>query len=192
MSHCAQDGRGFRRPLFSCFSSIFILRMKDTEPAVQTWSHCELDTNTRSWSLGSLLNLKLFGDGVLLCSLGCSGTHSVHQPGLELTDPPASASRVLGLKLCTVVTRLKLEHHAYRSKGESGFPSLFPDTGSVHTYSALHEIAPGQLLAAAGLVSCFIWLPQFQVANSLSRFVYHCSHGCVFIKVSFSKWILIS
>ncbi|EDL32946.1 mCG128136, partial [Mus musculus] len=29
---------------------------------------------------------------------GCPGTHSVDQAGLELRNPPASASRVLGLK----------------------------------------------------------------------------------------------
>jgi hypothetical protein len=31
---------------------------------------------------------------------GCSGTRSVHQAGLELRNPPASASQVLGLKAC--------------------------------------------------------------------------------------------
>jgi hypothetical protein len=35
-----------------------------------------------------------------LCSPGCPGTHSVDQAGLELRNPPASASRVLGLKAC--------------------------------------------------------------------------------------------
>jgi hypothetical protein len=35
---------------------------------------------------------------VSLCSPGCPGTHSVDQAGLELRNPPASASRVLGLK----------------------------------------------------------------------------------------------
>jgi hypothetical protein len=40
----------------------------------------------------------VFGDRVLLCSLGCPGTHSVDQAGLELRNLPASASRVLGLK----------------------------------------------------------------------------------------------
>jgi hypothetical protein len=36
-----------------------------------------------------------------LCSPGCPGTHSEDQAGLELRDPPASASQVLGLKACT-------------------------------------------------------------------------------------------
>jgi hypothetical protein len=41
-----------------------------------------------------------FGDRVSLCNPGCPGTHFVDQAGLELRHPPASASRVLGLKAC--------------------------------------------------------------------------------------------
>jgi hypothetical protein len=41
------------------------------------------------------------------CSLGRSGTHSVDQAGLELRNPPASASQVLGLKACTTTPWLK-------------------------------------------------------------------------------------
>jgi hypothetical protein len=41
-----------------------------------------------------------FQDRVSLCSPGCPGTHSVDQAGLELRNPPAFASRVLGLKAC--------------------------------------------------------------------------------------------
>jgi hypothetical protein len=40
----------------------------------------------------------VFQDRVSLCSPGCPGTHSVDQVGLELRNPPASASQVLGLK----------------------------------------------------------------------------------------------
>jgi hypothetical protein len=39
----------------------------------------------------------VFPDRVSLCSPGCPRTHFVDQAGLELRDPPASASRVLGL-----------------------------------------------------------------------------------------------
>jgi hypothetical protein len=42
----------------------------------------------------------VFRDRVSLCSPGYPGTHSVDQVGLELRNPPASASRVLGLKAC--------------------------------------------------------------------------------------------
>ena len=39
-----------------------------------------------------------FRDRVSLCSSGCPGTQSVDQAGLELRNPFASASQVLGLK----------------------------------------------------------------------------------------------
>jgi hypothetical protein len=41
-----------------------------------------------------------FQDRVFLCSPGYPGTHSVDQAGLELRNPPASASQVLRLKAC--------------------------------------------------------------------------------------------
>ena len=42
----------------------------------------------------------VFRDRVSLYTLGCPGTHFVDQAGLELRNPPASASQVLGLKAC--------------------------------------------------------------------------------------------
>jgi hypothetical protein len=44
---------------------------------------------------------------VSLCSLGCPGTHSVDQAGLELRNLPASASQVLALKTCATTARLR-------------------------------------------------------------------------------------
>jgi hypothetical protein len=43
-----------------------------------------------------------FFETEFLCiySPGCPGTHSLDQAGLELRNPPASASRVQGLKTC--------------------------------------------------------------------------------------------
>jgi hypothetical protein len=43
---------------------------------------------------------------VCVCSPGCPGTHSVDQACLKLRNPPASASQVLGLKVCTTTARL--------------------------------------------------------------------------------------
>ena len=42
----------------------------------------------------------------ILCNSGCPGIHFVDQAGLELTeiDPPASASRMLGLKVSATTT----------------------------------------------------------------------------------------
>jgi hypothetical protein len=42
----------------------------------------------------------VFPDRVSLCSPDCPGTHSVDQAGLKLRNLPASASQVLGLKVC--------------------------------------------------------------------------------------------
>jgi hypothetical protein len=47
---------------------------------------------------------------VSLCSSSCPGTHSVNQADLKLRNLPASASQVLGLKVCaTTITRLNLK-----------------------------------------------------------------------------------
>ena len=44
-----------------------------------------------------------FWDRVSLYSSGCPRTHFVDQAGLELRNPPASASLVLGLKVCSTM-----------------------------------------------------------------------------------------
>jgi hypothetical protein len=44
-----------------------------------------------------------FQDGVSLC-------HSIDQAGLELRNPPASASQVLGLKACTANAWCEVEY----------------------------------------------------------------------------------
>jgi hypothetical protein len=43
---------------------------------------------------------------VSLYSPGCPGTHSINQAGLELRNPPASASQVLELKVYATITQL--------------------------------------------------------------------------------------
>jgi hypothetical protein len=48
----------------------------------------------------------VFRDRVSLYSPDCPGTHSVDQAGLELRNPPISASQVLGLKACTTTAQL--------------------------------------------------------------------------------------
>ena len=55
-----------------------------------------------------VLFVLFFSRQVSLCSFGvCAGTHSVDQAGLELTESSASASRVLGLKMCTTTILLR-------------------------------------------------------------------------------------
>jgi hypothetical protein len=53
-----------------------------------------------------LFSLFVFRDRVSLCSSDCPGTHCVDQAGLQLRNPPASASQVLGLKACTTTAPL--------------------------------------------------------------------------------------
>jgi hypothetical protein len=55
-----------------------------------------------SWSVS--LFVSLFR--VSLCSPGCPKTQSVDQAVLELRDPPASSSQVLGLKACAITVQL--------------------------------------------------------------------------------------
>ena len=51
----------------------------------------------------------VFQDRVFLCIPGCPGTHFVEQAGLELRNPPASASQVLGSKAGATIARPHLE-----------------------------------------------------------------------------------
>jgi hypothetical protein len=46
-------------------------------------------------------------------SPGCPETHSVEQVGLELRNPPASASQVLGLKACATTAWLHFCFYQY-------------------------------------------------------------------------------
>jgi hypothetical protein len=50
-----------------------------------------------------------FETGFPLYSPGCPETHSVDQADLELRNLPASASKMLGLKVCTTTARLTSE-----------------------------------------------------------------------------------
>jgi hypothetical protein len=57
-------------------------------------------------SLSLFFFFGVFQDRIFLCGPGCPGTHSVDQAGLELRNPPASASQVLGLKACATTAWL--------------------------------------------------------------------------------------
>jgi hypothetical protein len=74
-----------------------------------------------------------FGDRVPLCSLGSPGAHSVDHAGLELREAPASASRVLGLKACTITTRPHLAFDV-----DSWAPT--PVAASISTWRALSSV----------------------------------------------------
>ena len=48
----------------------------------------------------------VFRDKVSLCSPRCPGTHFVDQASLELRNPTASVSQVLGLNACATTSQL--------------------------------------------------------------------------------------
>jgi hypothetical protein len=50
---------------------------------------------------------------VYLCCPGCPGTHFVDQVSLDLRNLPASASQVLGLKVCTTPAWLEIPKPLY-------------------------------------------------------------------------------
>jgi hypothetical protein len=81
----------------------------------------------------------VFQDRVSLCSPGCPGTHSVDQAGLQLRNPPASASQVLGLKACTTtawpVHSFKTE---YICEGQK-YQVCLPSTDSPRTRPRLDQ-----------------------------------------------------
>jgi hypothetical protein len=66
-------------------------------------------------------------------SPGCPGTHSVNQAGLELRNPPASASQVLGLKACATTAQFL---HFILRQGLSLNPELTDSTRPAGRWSS--------------------------------------------------------
>jgi hypothetical protein len=90
-----------------------------------------------------------FRDRIFLCSPGCPRTHSVDQAGLELRNPPASASQVLGLKACATTTRHNHMFLLNISKSPYQFPG-FP-LPQLLTFLVIHK------LLAGSLCSCYLF-----------------------------------
>uniref|UniRef100_A0A8C6GEU2 K Homology domain-containing protein n=1 Tax=Mus spicilegus TaxID=10103 RepID=A0A8C6GEU2_MUSSI len=85
------------------------------------------------------------------CSPGCPGTHSVDHAGLKLRDPPASASRVLGLRVCATTEGeyfLKVLIPSYAAgsiigKGGQTIVQLQKETGATIKLSKSKDFYPG-------------------------------------------------
>jgi hypothetical protein len=84
------------------------------------WSETQLPPQV-TLSICSEVFFFSFRDSVSLYSLGCPGAHFVDQAGLELRNPPASASWVLGLKVYATTPGKRLItlyfHIHYRTLG---------------------------------------------------------------------------
>jgi hypothetical protein len=90
-----------------------------------------------------------FWDRVSLCSPGCPGTHFVDQTGLELRNPPASASQVLGLKACATTTWQNLAF-IYVTTDQHFPPHPTPSPGP--------SAPPQQILS--GINPPAMWIPE--------------------------------
>jgi hypothetical protein len=73
---------------------------------ILSWNSLKFQSSRRRDPRLLVLFVCLFvWDRVSLYSPDCPGTHFVDQAGLKLRNPPASASRVLGLKACATTAR---------------------------------------------------------------------------------------
>ena len=113
--------------------------MEGRDARLQRWLNLEVGqllTTPLQWPIACPCNticlfVCLFWDRVSLCSPGCPGypgTHSVGQAGLQLRNPTASASQVLGLKACTTTARSSFSIYL------SFAFSLFPFIKNCNTY----------------------------------------------------------
>jgi hypothetical protein len=90
--------------LHLCYATFTIYVMLQIEPKTVRARQMVYQVNDISnASFVFFFSFFLFPDRVSLYSSGCPGTHFVDQAGLELRNKPASDSRVLGLKVCTMV-----------------------------------------------------------------------------------------
>jgi hypothetical protein len=94
--------RGRVNPL-AAFCHLYISTIFATSRERDVIPLCKVNFGLENWLIEEIVySLCLFvclfvcfWDRVSLCSPGCPGTHSVDQAGLELRNPPASASQVL-------------------------------------------------------------------------------------------------
>jgi hypothetical protein len=110
-----------------------------------------------SLSLSLPLSLFLswfFWDRVSLYSPGCPGTHSVDQAGLELRNPPASASRVLGLKVCATMPGSGLTSYSKLASSSAGIKGRAPPPPNCKT----NHFAAKQVVTSLPLYEIFSFL----------------------------------
>jgi hypothetical protein len=113
-----------------------------------------------------------FWDRVSLCSPGCPGTHSVDQAGLELRNPPASASQV----------------HCYLFK--CGKPISLPAWPLHELYFVLQQIKK----LNQRLPSCPVPTRQMNLSQSCCPvpFAWHFPSDCDFLRtVSDRSWEMV-
>ena len=93
-----------------CEFEVSLVYTMSSRSAKDIYIYIYSETLSQKANIPSFLSLSFFffRDWVSLYSPGCPGTHFVDQAGLELRNPPASASQVLGLKACTTTAQLNV------------------------------------------------------------------------------------
>jgi hypothetical protein len=110
-----------------------------------------------------------FWDRVFLYSSGCPGTHSVHQAGLELRNPPASASQVLGLKVCATMPSLCFCFQVYSVFIVYAVLSRRPPYEKNILHSALSIVPVGLQLSPTEYRECFQMLEKTHLRCLISK-----------------------
>jgi hypothetical protein len=115
---------------------------------------------------GGVVCLFVFRDRVSLCSPGCPGIHCVDHAGLELRNPPASASQVLRLKAYAATAQLsflvlKIKNNK-NLKSRSGIRSQLLHKGELEMQrlGKVEDFAEGTNRARSLCVPwqrCFLW-----------------------------------
>jgi hypothetical protein len=137
------------RALFPIWLEFFL----SFTPQEVSWL-CDSHSSPSPWhTLCSLLFWRGdFRDRVSLYSPGCPGSHSVDQAGLELRNPPASASQVLGLKVCATTAW----HSLFSSILTLSKPLLTPNSDSQSTLKESHGAVNCSKLCT--LEFLYIWM----------------------------------
>jgi hypothetical protein len=108
----------------ACVSFLFPCGFLEPNSGHQNCTASSLPAVTFSWLFRHFFFFLAFRDRVSLYSPGCPGTYSVDKAGLQLRNPPASASRVLGSKACSTTPGLRhfltAEYNSLQSAGRGG------------------------------------------------------------------------
>jgi hypothetical protein len=115
----------------------------------------------------------VFRDRVSLYSLGYPGAHFVDQAGLELRNPPASASGVLGLKVCATTAQ------PHQSLLKSGIPIPSHSTGGLGGHWPQQQ----WLMGIAGFLFPFSWKdPALLSLHSISYDIFSSVMGVLYMQ----------
>jgi hypothetical protein len=112
----------------------------------------------------------VFRDRISLYSPGCPGTHFVDQAGLELRNPPASVSQVLGLKACATMPSFSYLFNIHpRPTCPATAQSPLHSGSNPRPLSSSQENTPRHVLGQFDSGSSSVEAPSSQITKSPSK-----------------------